>query len=196
LLTGTETYNIIPQIPTLSPFIAGSSCIPIGDYVFGTSLPCNSTYTEYRTIILKGKNKGDTEFDTKRAGQDYYTEYTINSSSNILRWNQTYNWSSESNWNRAIGEPFTFIDKNPNYTTTTVTQLNQNANIENATLLNDSSLLGLQALKSASGYDTLTNRPQLNTSFKKINDVFGNSSSESYFVKSLDGISGAASRTG
>jgi hypothetical protein len=98
-------------------------------------------------------------------------------------WNLTNSSDSAAITNRAIGNVELGLS---------ISQNTQSSHLDNATPLNDTSvyLLGLQTTNTKTNYDMNSNRPQLNTSYRRSGDYFG------WSAIPLTGHTGAIARTG
>jgi hypothetical protein len=93
-------------------------------------------------------------------------------------------------WNRALGKTSIFSVE--------INKWNQASHNDVATpLIDNTQLLGLQAINSSSNRDSNVNRPRLQTSWRRANDVFGdNSYDTNRIVPDDNSISGPRARTG
>jgi hypothetical protein len=160
-----------------SSYTMGSSENPNSGDIGYNGCGWNSSNTLYN-LAFQGKD------ENSKSLQEY--QFGVSSAvdgSKISAWNITAGADSVSISNRAIGQA--------------ILSGSQTSNSKNATPLNQDSsyLLGLQALAPAVNWvgnkDSNTNRPQLNTSFRRVDDDFGG-------VISADdkSINGRIARTG
>jgi hypothetical protein len=109
----------------------------------------------------------------------------------IDQWNLAYGADSNLVWNRGLGLPTS--GGSLSYT-------NQAGHPSVATNLDLSSfLLGLQTINSSKNRDSNTYRPQLQTSYRQLNDNLSRVNSTGHFIpddSAINDINGARARTG
>jgi hypothetical protein len=181
-------YNILGT--SLASTSSVSAC-SIGNYPYTLNRyllynQCSWNGGNSYDFTFKGINETYANQEMKIYNQEYQFKGGNADSSKIAAWNKTYFYGENSFWNRAIGKAQTYP---------TLLQQNQSSNINNATRLVGNEppyLLGLQRLDVDSFWDVTTYRPQLQTSYQSVGDIFGNNDTASLL---LEGNAGAASRT-
>jgi hypothetical protein len=155
-------------------------------YSFGGQLTGgpNCSWGEYNQsydFLFQGNNASYENYN-----QNYqFIAGLAESGAQLRYWNATINRATSSVWNRGLGN--------------TNNSASQTSNSANATPLNQNSsyLLGLQSIAIdeiwyvSESKDTNTNRPQLQTSYRRANDLYGET-----IVLDNNSLQGARARTG
>jgi hypothetical protein len=119
--------------------------------------------------------------------QAYQFKGYTNTFSEYSGWNSNIGGFTNSAWNRALG-------KTSNSSTS---NLLQSSSSKVATKFsNDSYLLGLQSINSTDRKDTNSNRPQLTTSYRVLNDNIGEDWDGGSIIPNNNTTTGNKSRTG
>jgi hypothetical protein len=183
-----DDYQYKIKERTLSPTYDHNSCnLQNDNYQFNGNLN-NGCYlnsvNQLYDVYFQGKNAEYNDVNASDYLQDYNLAPTVINGSKNNQWNQTQDYYRQLIVNRGLG-------KTSNISSLTDSTQSSQSNV--STKLdspNTSSLLGLQAINSASNLDSTTNRPQLNTSWRRSGDVFH------FYSIGTNGINGAITRTG
>jgi hypothetical protein len=161
------------------------------NYIFGNPVGNRCGWfdgSQFFDYLFSGKNSEYMDNQNHaNFNQNYqFTGYTA-SGSRLTHWNTT-TANSRGIFNRALGQSLSLG---------AISQANQSSNSIVATDIIGSYLLGLQSVNAINNLDTNSNRPQLNVSYRRPNDIFSNSNS--YMVpddSTTNNIGGARARTG
>jgi hypothetical protein len=152
-------------------------------YNFGKDLTLGdgcmwSTYNRIDDLLIQGKTTNE------KHSQNYQWNGTLVEGTRTSDWNVSGSSDGNTISNRAIGQT--------SETTEVTTVKNQSSNSSNSTELNKgASLLGLQSLTPRyNKLDTNSNRPQLQTLYRRVDDAFESR------ITDNNSIGGVRSRTG
>jgi hypothetical protein len=145
--------------------------------IWGNTGACSSWKTDGQNYDFSFNGLSLDEDDFSYFNQNYQFSGIDSSNNKYVRWNYTSSNDRATIWNRALGN--------------TTVSTSQTSNPNSATEINSISyLLGLQAINSYSNRDSVTNRPQLQTSYRATGDAFPS------IISDDDDTNGSRARTG